>query len=295
MPEIFEISFPLRYYECDILGHLNNASYFKFMQEAAFAASASVGYGRARYTQMDRAWIIHESKINYLKPVYYGQELVIRTWVSDMRRVRSLRQYEFLVGDTLVAQAYTDWVFLDRTSMRPTEIPEEVQMAYLPEKLPQNGQDREKYPRTPIPAAEVFIHPKRVEWRDVDPWGHVNNSVYLSYIEDCGMQIAAAYDWPWQRMEEHNFGIIARQHHIEYKAQAHLDDQLLVHTWIGEVRRSTARRFYAIYNACDQQLITRCHSLYVWVDLDSMRPIRIPEKFLRSFRNNISPETKLPG
>lgn len=160
MPEIFEISFPLRYYECDILGHLNNASYFKFMQEAAFAASASVGYGRARYTQMDRAWIIHESKINYLKPVYYGQELVIRTWVSDMRRVRSLRQYEFLVGDTLVAQAYTDWVFLDRTSMRPTEIPEEVQMAYLPEKLPQNGQDREKYPRTPIPAAEVFIHPK---------------------------------------------------------------------------------------------------------------------------------------
>jgi acyl-CoA thioester hydrolase len=134
-----------------------------------------------------------------------------------------------------------------------------------------------------------------VEWRDVDPWGHINNSVYLSYIEDCGMQIAAAYDWPWKKMKENNFGIIARQHHIEYKAQAYLDDELLIKTWISGVRRSTGIRYYAIYRKSDHQLIAQSHSLYVWVNLETMRPIRIPEKFLNSFRMNIAIGTEVPA
>ena len=40
----------------------------------------------------------------------------------------------------------------------------------------------------------------------------------------------------------------------------------------------------------DGEIIARCHSLYVWVDLKSLRPIRIPEIFLNTFLNNISTE-----
>ena len=42
-------TFRVRHYECDAYGHLNNANYARYMQEAAFDASAAVGYGKDRY------------------------------------------------------------------------------------------------------------------------------------------------------------------------------------------------------------------------------------------------------
>lgn len=288
MPEIYEITFPLRYYECDVIGHLNNASYLKYMQEAAFEASKAVGYDRRRFQNMGKAWVIRETKIDYLKPVYYGQQVRVKTWVADIRRVRSLRQYELYTGSEQVARAYSDWVFVDLKNNQPTGIPQQVVEAYLPGAKVGPSQSRTRFPAEPPVAPEIFTQTRRVEWRDVDPWGHVNNAVYLSYLEDCGMQLAVAYDWPWEKMEARQFAIIARQHHIQYTQPAHLDDILVIRTWIASIRRSTGLRFYTIQRESDQQLIAQCHSLYVWVDLSTNRPIRIPDEFLECFRNNIA-------
>ena len=49
MPLVHTRSFRVRYYECDAHNHLNNANYLKLMQEAAFEASAAVGYDRQKY------------------------------------------------------------------------------------------------------------------------------------------------------------------------------------------------------------------------------------------------------
>jgi acyl-CoA thioester hydrolase len=53
---------------------------------------------------------------------------MVRTWVTNFRKVRSLRRYRFLrVSDqALLAKGETDWVFVDAASGRPRPIPEEV-------------------------------------------------------------------------------------------------------------------------------------------------------------------------
>jgi acyl-CoA thioester hydrolase len=285
-------TYQIRFYECDTIGHLNNANYLKLMQEAAFEASAAVGYDRQKYEKLGQIWLIRETEIEYYQPILFFDQVNIVTWVSDIHRVRSIREYEFHNTHTnnLAAKARTDWVYLDRESLRPTTVPKEVQQAYLdPDELP-NPLRRTRFPDLPAPASEVFTIRKRVEWRDLDPWGHVHNSVYLSYVEDCGMQIAAAYGWPWKRMESMGFAIVARRHHIEYRVSALMDDELEISTWVSSIRRSTGIRHYLIKRVSDGEIIARCHSLYVWVDLKSLRPIRIPEIFLNTFLNNISTE-----
>ena len=81
----------MRHYECDAYGHVNHANYLRYMQETAFDASAAVGYDVARYEAIGRQWLVRETDITYLRPLVYGDTVIVKTWVADFRRVRSRR------------------------------------------------------------------------------------------------------------------------------------------------------------------------------------------------------------
>lgn len=81
---------------------------------------------------VDATWFVREHRIEYLFPAFAGEEVEIRTWVENIRRVRSLRKYEFVRrsdGKVLV-KGETDWVFVDAKTGRPLPIPEEVSKVF---------------------------------------------------------------------------------------------------------------------------------------------------------------------
>lgn len=57
----YERPFRIRHYECDAYGHVNHANYLRYMQEAAFDASAAVGYDFEHYRAMGRLWLVRET------------------------------------------------------------------------------------------------------------------------------------------------------------------------------------------------------------------------------------------
>jgi acyl-CoA thioester hydrolase len=283
-------TFPIRYDECDTYGHVNHANYLRYMQEAAFAASAAVGYDVARYEAMDRAWLVRETEVEYLAPLRDGDRVEVGTWVDDVRRVSSRSADEVRrTGDgEAVARATTDWVYLHRDTQRPATVPPEMVAAFLPEGPPDEASPRESFPEAPLPPSGVFRQRRRVQWSEVDPARHVNNAVYLGYLEDCAVRDAVSRGWPMQRMlEEGGFAIVARRYRIEYRQQALLDDELEVATWISDVKRATALRHYTIRRLDDGALLTRARALWVWVDAETGRPVRIPQAFAADFADNI--------
>jgi len=72
MLALYERSFRVRYDECDPYGHVNYAIYLRYMQEAAFDASARVGYDFTTYAAMNRYWCVRETDITFLRPLSYG-------------------------------------------------------------------------------------------------------------------------------------------------------------------------------------------------------------------------------
>lgn len=288
MPLVHEQTIAVRYDECDPYGHVNHVSYLRYMQETAFAASAAAGYDFDRYREMNRTWLIRETDIEYVRPLRYGDQVTIKTWVEDFRRVRSRRAYELChvgTGET-VARAHTEWVFLEADSFRPTTIPPEMMTAFFPEGVPPPAPRRTPMPDAPSPPPSVFTQRRRVEWRDLDMVGHVNNANYVAFLEDCAIQVAAACGWPLTHMTERGFAIIARRYRLEYHQAAVLDDELAVSTWFVTQRPASATRYYTITRPADKVLLVRAQALWAWVDAQTWRPRRIPDDFLADFASN---------
>ena len=111
-------------------GHVNNVAYVQWMQNIAVEHYSSIGGVIAQGP--DATWVVREHKIEYLLPAFAGEEIEIKTWVENVRRVRSLRKYEFVRksdGKVLV-RGETDWVFVDVKTGTPRAIPEEVSRVF---------------------------------------------------------------------------------------------------------------------------------------------------------------------
>jgi acyl-CoA thioester hydrolase len=289
MPLTYNRNFRVRYYECDAYGHVNNGNYLRYMQETAFDASAAAGYDLKRYAEMGQHWIIRSTDIEYLQPLRYNDRIEVKTWIVDFRRASSRRAYEIRLSDSgeLAAKATTDWVFLSTSTGKLVTIPRKLMEDFFPEGLPQSYPARSAFPTPPPSPAGVFTMQRKVAWHDIDSEQHVNNAVYFTYIEECGMQVIAAHCWPINRMMDEGFAILVRRQQIQNLETAKLDDELELATWASGVKRSTATRHYTIRRKSDNAMLARVNTLGVWVDLASGRPIRIPQNFLEDFAPNI--------
>lgn len=288
MPHTYLATFCARYHEADAFGHLHYANYLRYMQESAFAASADVGYGEARYTELGYQWLAYETDIAYFAHLRYHDAFEIKTWVHDFRRVRSLRSYRFLRAGEMIAQASTDWVFIDMKTLRPTAIPSEMVAAYAQGDTVEAAPRHDSLPSVPPPDHGVFVQRRRVSWCEIDPVGHVNNSVYVHYAEDCGAQVRRAYGWPVSRLHEMGYRVVTRRHKIEYKLPALVDDDLEIATWLSHIEPDSALRHYTITRVSDGALLTRIRARVGWENIATGQPAIIPPAFLRDLAENIA-------
>ena len=290
MPLKHTRSFRVRFYECDAYGHLNNSNYVRFMQEAAFDASASAGYDDDSYHRLNLIWLIRETEVEYLQPLRYGDTAEVTTWVEDFRRVRSRRVYEIRRQgeDTLLARGSTDWVLLNQDTLRPVSIPEEMKLAFFPEGAPDKVGKREGFPSPPPPPIGAVTVTREVAWEDVDPAQHVNNAKYFTYIEEAGIQAAAQFGFSMQEYLDQGLGTVARKTRIEYKQPAILGDTLKITTYLSDPRRIRATRHFALRRQSDQALIAQAFVLWVFVDLNTGKPVRVPKELLDGFSEHIS-------
>lgn len=272
--------FQVRLYECDAYGHVNNAVYLRYMEEAALGASAAVGYPWTRYSEMGRTWFTRDTSVEYFYPITFGDSIEVRTWLTDLRRVRSLRVYEMVLAGTeqLVARGLTDWTYIDTKTKQPVQVPDEVVSAYHPGETPPKL-ERQSFPEAPPkPDGNAYEVHRRVEWRDLDSLRHVNNAIYLTYMEDAAMQAVASYGWPVYRMRELEQGPVATETRIQYLGTADLDDELVVRTYLSDVRKASGVRHYTVTRRSDQQKLAQAYTKWAWIDLATHRPRRIPKQ-----------------
>jgi acyl-CoA thioester hydrolase len=116
-----------------------------------------------------------------------------------------------------------------------------------------------------------------VRFRDIDALNHVNNSVYLTYLEEC--RIAFMRSTHIGGLEQPEQGTILAHCEIDYRYPAVLGDELEVQMHVGEIRSSSFEYVYSIIRLCDQKLIAQAVTVQVCYNYVIGAPVRIPQNW----------------
>lgn len=225
--------FRVHVFDLDAFGELRTPTLLHFLQQAASDASAAVGFDEGWYARNRHVWVVRRTRIEILEPFVFGDTVLVRTWVSDLRRVRSQREYELLRQDdgACLARAFTDWVYVDLVRLRPTQPPTEMSHALMPARV--IGTARQPLPVEPPPPHAFATH-RWIEFSDLDPYTHVNNAYYARYIEQDLRAALAASGWTVDPAGREGHLRLA-SHDLEYFEAARQGDEIDGGVWVSTI------------------------------------------------------------
>jgi acyl-CoA thioester hydrolase len=128
-PEHFELAIQVAPADIDEIGHVNNVTYLRWVQDVA------VAHWKAAAPPADQArllWIVVRHEIDYRQPAYPGDRILARTWVGTATRIKFERHTELLRASDgrLLAKARTLWCPIDAGTGRPTGVSPEVRACF---------------------------------------------------------------------------------------------------------------------------------------------------------------------
>ena len=127
----------------------------------------------------------------------------------------------------------------------------------------------------------LYSYTQKVEKEHIDILLHVNNVVYLQWVNDISERhwnILAK-----NGLKEKYFWVVLR-HELDYVGQAVLNDDITLTTWIGESKGVKSVRHVEIYKGED--LLLKAASTWCLIDAKTLRPTRIKDDILETLNRN---------
>ncbi|MFC4146888.1 acyl-CoA thioesterase [Micromonospora mangrovi] len=130
-----------------------------------------------------------------------------------------------------------------------------------------------------------FVYHCTLRWSDLDAYGHVNNSRFLTLYEEARVALMFAGGRAWG-VGSFADGVVIRRHEVDYlrpvdyalgRASAEAAPTVRIELWISDVRAASFTVDYELYDG--EVLASRARSVLVPFDLTAQRPRRIsPEE-----------------
>ncbi len=119
---------------------------------------------------------------------------------------------------------------------------------------------------------------------DLDPNGHVNNVVYVQWMQDAAVRHSTHVGCTMQLYQQLSVTWVARSHHIDYLQPAFPGDEITVETWLAGRRKVSCHRRYRFLRQCDQVELARAETEWVYIDLMTGRPRAIHDQVINRFQ-----------
>ncbi len=129
-----------------------------------------------------------------------------------------------------------------------------------------------------------FIWQVSVMAADIDSYQHVNNSVYILWLDECARQNSKAVGIDPDTASEFGFGMAVRDSHVTYLAAAYLGDEVWVANWMtkNDGRLRATRQFQMIRKS-DGATLLRATLDYVCININTGRPSKMPDLFRKNY------------
>ena len=213
----------VRFDEAGPDGLVRASTLLRYAQDVAWRHSEHLGFDRGWYEERGLGWVVRGLDLELREPIPMGHTLRVSTAVVGHRRIWARRLGECRLADgRLAARVSTDWVLLDSRN-RIVRIPADFGLAFA------NPEIRSEIVRVTRPdGVPVRTLDVRVRVGELDPLDHVNNAVYVDWLEEA--LVAAGWDAATQ---------LPRTARIEYLASAERGDDVAIALY-GDAARWTA-------------------------------------------------------
>ena len=177
------------YAEVDADFNQNLGSLFKMIQEAAVVHSENVGFDSKTLLDRGEVWILNALEAEIYRYPRLREEVRVETWHKQSKGFKAFRDFCVYAGDEKLAAASSLWLYFDIQKKRLTRVPAETGAVYTSEAEDALDGSLASWKPTDTFTPE-FETDLCVRHSDFDPLNHVNNAVYLDYLET----LVARYD-----------------------------------------------------------------------------------------------------
>jgi acyl-CoA thioester hydrolase len=131
--------------------------------------------------------------------------------------------------------------------------------------------------------ARPYLHWPKVLPEDFDGQGHVNNAVFVKWMNEAAYFHSSFLGYDWARYQELGTSFVVRRHEVDYLAPALPEDKIVVATWPGKMEKFTAYRRHQMVRISDGRTLARAVTQWVHVEIATGRPVRMSEELIAKF------------
>jgi len=131
--------------------------------------------------------------------------------------------------------------------------------------------------------SHIFSHRIEVRFRDCDPLGHVNNAVYLTYLEQARLFYWRSL-WNFGELRDSTPGVILARAEIDYRMPARYGQHLEVRIDLAAVGRTSFTYDYEILDE-EGRTVASARTVQVMYDYSTAKPVPIPPEIRTKMQN----------
>jgi acyl-CoA thioester hydrolase len=121
IPFCFQIS--VESTDIDFMGHVNNSSYLKWVQDAVIAHWRSLAPSEAIAAHL---WVALKHEITYRRPTFLGDEVFASVLLEKVQGARAFYETIIMRGEEVLAEVRSSWCCVDAQTLRPARLAGDV-------------------------------------------------------------------------------------------------------------------------------------------------------------------------
>lgn len=116
--------------DIDFMGHVNNARYLNWVQDAVLAHWNKLAPAEEVAAKV---WVALKHEITYRKPAFLEDDVIAQTVLERFNGARAFYHTVIHRGEEVLAEVRSSWCCIDAETLRPARIGEHLREFFLPE------------------------------------------------------------------------------------------------------------------------------------------------------------------
>ncbi len=126
---IFRFPIPVHAADIDFMGHVNNARYLSWVQDAVLAHWQKLAPTEAVAAHL---WVALKHEITYRKPAFLDDEVMATVILERVQGARAFYETIIKRGEDVLAEVKSSWCCVDAQTLRPARIASEIAAHFFP-------------------------------------------------------------------------------------------------------------------------------------------------------------------